>query len=67
MVFAVAFLDADLAQRLVLGPGLLLIVVAVDALDDGPSMAALRLALWPVGLLSSAQIARSAFLYLQTS
>jgi hypothetical protein len=66
LVFPIAFLDSDLAQRLVLGPGLLLIVVGIHVLDEPPAARALRLALWPVGLLSCAQIARSALLYLRT-
>jgi hypothetical protein len=63
LAFAAAFHDADLAQRIVLGPGLLLVVVAVAV--AGRSTArwvepSLRLAV----VLSAAQIVRSVALYL---
>jgi hypothetical protein len=63
VAFATAFHDADLAQRIVLGPGLLLLVVAVSVAGRstarwiGPSLS-LAVA------LSAAQIVRSVLLYL---
>ena len=57
------FHEADIAQRIVLGPGLLLVVVAISVADRsttrwvGPS---LSLAV----VLSAAQIVRSVLLYL---
>ena len=63
--FAAVFPDADLHQRLALAPGLLVISVAVSLLHrDGTYSNVARLALVPVVLLSSAQILRSAVLYL---
>ncbi len=61
-IFGVVFPDADLAHRLVLGPGLLLIVTAVHV---APRVGAM----WPgrtlvvVVLASAAQLVRSAVLY----
>ncbi len=64
VMFAAVFPDADLTHRLVLGPGLLLIVVAVHTLDrDGTRHAWLRLGAVPVVVLSAAQILRSAAQY----
>jgi len=63
LAFAAVFHDADVAQRIVLGPGLLLVVVAISVADRstarwvGPT---LSLAV----VLSAAQIVRSVLLYL---
>jgi hypothetical protein len=63
--FAAVFPDADLHHRLALAPGLLLISVAVAACQDGRKVPMfLRMASIPVLALSSAQIVRSAVLYL---
>ncbi len=62
--FAVAFADADLAQRLVLAPGLLLIAVAVHlTARRRNSRGWVNPALAAVMLVSAVQIARSAVLY----
>ena len=65
VAFSAVFLDADVAHRLALAPALLVIAVAVHLLDrpDKVVMSA-RWALVPVLALSSAQMLRSAFLYL---
>jgi hypothetical protein len=62
LAFAAAFHDADLAQRIVLGPGLLMMVVAAHVASRAPDAWPLR-TLGPVVVLSAAQIARSALLY----
>jgi len=65
LAFGAAFPDADIAQRLALAPGLLLVAVAVTVLPARGSarrLAEVTLAL--VILLSAAQIARSTVLYL---
>lgn len=61
---AALYPDADLAQRLVLAPGLLVVAAAVHVLerDDAPTPWA-TLALVPVLALSAAQILRSSVLY----
>lgn len=59
------FPDADVAQRLALAPALMLVTVAALLAGSAAGVPrALRLAMVPVLVLSSAQIARSAFLYL---
>ena len=65
LMFAATFPDADVHQRLALAPALLVVVIAVHVLDRGERYARLaRLALVPVLVLSSAQVLRSAILYL---
>jgi hypothetical protein len=67
LVFAAIYTDADLAHRLILGPGLLLILVAVSVLDDADRFSRLmQTSLYPVIALSALQIARSASLYLRS-
>ena len=66
LLFALMFPDADLAHRIVLGPGLLLLVVAVHTATRVPARWP-QIAAVPVVLLSAAQIVRSALLYLQRS
>jgi hypothetical protein len=62
--FAAVYSDADLMQRLVLAPGLLVIATAVHLLDrDRMPTRWARVALVPVLVLSAAQILRSAVLY----
>jgi hypothetical protein len=63
LAFAAVFQDADLAQRIVLGPGLLLVVVAASVASRSTARwlePSLRVAV----VLSAAQIVRSALLYL---
>jgi hypothetical protein len=62
LLFAAVYTDADIAHRMVLAPGVLLIVVAIHVADRAPRW--LRRALVAVILLSSAQIVRSAVLYI---
>ena len=63
-MYAAVFPDADAAQRLVLGSGLLLICVALQVIATDPKLPRLAsLAILPVLALSAAQIARSAVLY----
>jgi hypothetical protein len=63
--FAAVYPDADLAHRLVLAPGLLLIAVAAQHSDGDDARAVWARRLLAVGLAaSSAQIARSLWLYL---
>jgi len=63
--FAALFPDADLTHRLVLAPALLVIAVAIALADNDEKYSMwTRLALVPVLALSSAQILRSAVLYL---
>jgi hypothetical protein len=66
LLFALGFPDADLAHRIVLGPGLLLLVVALQVSARSPARWP-HLAAIPVVLLSAAQIVRSALLYLGRS
>ena len=68
LLFAAIYTDADIAHRLALAPGLLLIVAAV-ALSDGEDRTSrgIRVALVAVMVLSTAQILRSAALYLTAS
>ena len=66
LLFALGFPDADLAHRIVLGPGLLLLVVALQVSARGPARWP-HLAAIPVVLLSAAQMIRSAVLYVQRS
>jgi hypothetical protein len=64
VLFAALYPDADLAQRMMIAPGVLIIATAVSALaTSGPWMPRLRTALSIVIALSAAQIARSAYLY----
>ncbi len=63
LAFAVVFPDADISHRLVLAPALLAIGVAVRVVDRGEGIRAWRIALVPVIALSTAQLARSTFLY----
>jgi len=65
LIFAAIYTDADLAHRLALAPGLLLLVVAMSLTDGEDSTTRLmRRALAVVIVLSAAQILRSAMLYL---
>lgn len=65
LIFAAIYTDADIAHRLALAPGLLLIVVAISLSDGEDSISRrMRLALAAVMVLSAAQILRSAALYL---
>jgi hypothetical protein len=65
LIFAVSFPDADLAHRLMLAPGLMLIAVAAHAVaHENTSRPVFTGLLGVVLVLSAAQIARSAFLYL---
>ena len=67
LVFAAVYTDADIAHRLMLGPGLLLILVAVSILEGDHRMSrVLRTSLFAVIALSALQIARSASLYLRS-
>ena len=67
LVFAVIYTDADIAHRLILGPGLLLILVAISVIDDDDRMSrVLQASLYAVIVLSALQIARSASLYLRS-
>ena len=68
LLFAIIYTDADIAHRLALAPGLLLIVVAISV-SDGEDRASrgIRVALAAVMVLSATQILRSAFLYLSAS
>jgi hypothetical protein len=67
LVFAAIYTDADIAHRLILGPGLLLILVAVSILeDDDRRSRMLQTSLYAVIALSALQIARSASLYLRS-
>jgi hypothetical protein len=63
LLFATVFPDADVAQRIALAPALLLILVAVWAMERLPAWQS-PVAYVPVVLLSAAQVARSAYLYL---
>jgi hypothetical protein len=63
--FAAVYPDADIAHRLAIAPGLLMIAVAgVIAEEDVAVPRWLRVAAIPVVALSAAQIGRSAVLYL---
>lgn len=66
LVFAATFPDADLAQRLAMGPGLLAIAVGVRTVTGGgaPAFQWRRAGLAIATVLSATQIARSAYLYL---
>jgi hypothetical protein len=67
LVFAAMYTDADIAHRLMLGPGLLLILVAVSILEDDDRVSRmLQASLYAVIALSALQIARSASLYLRS-
>jgi len=63
--FAAVYPDADVAHRLVLAPGLLLIAVAAQQTDGDDSRARWHRRLLALALaLSAAQIARSVWLYM---
>jgi len=65
-VFAASYPDADIAHRMVIAPGLLLVAVAVGSVDGDDRQAVwLRRALIAVIVLSAMQIGRSAVLYLR--
>jgi hypothetical protein len=68
LLFAAIYPDADIAHRLALAPGLLLIVTAIS-LSEGEDRASrrIRVALAVVMVLSAAQILRSAALYLTSA
>lgn len=64
VVFAAIYPDADVAHRLVLAPGLLLIAVAAQHTDgENPTATWLRRALAAALTISAVQIARSLWLY----
>jgi hypothetical protein len=66
VAFAASYPDADIAHRMVIAPGLLLLAVAVGSVNGDDRQAAwLRRALVPVLALSAMQIGRSAVLYLR--
>jgi hypothetical protein len=62
LLFATVFPDADVAQRIALAPALLLILVAVWAMERMPGWQS-PAAYVPILVLSAAQITRSAYLY----
>jgi hypothetical protein len=63
--FAASYPDADIAHRMVIGPGLLLVAIALGCVDrDERRRPALRIALIPVLALSALQIGRSTAAYL---
>jgi hypothetical protein len=62
LLFALVYADADIAHRLALAPGVMLVVVAAHAARTGPAW--MRRALVVVIVASALQIARSAFLYI---
>ena len=65
LLFSGVYPDADVTQRLALAPALAVVAVAVHLLDrDGKYARQARWALIPVLALSSAQLLRSATLYL---
>jgi len=66
LVFSAVYTDADIAHRLALAPGVLLIVAAISMSDaDDRLSRRLRLVLAVVMVLSALQILRSAYLYLR--
>jgi hypothetical protein len=66
VAFAASYPDADIAHRMVIAPGLLLVAAAVGSVEGDDRQAVwLRRALVPVLVLSAMQIGRSAFLYLR--
>ena len=65
LVFGASYPDADIAHRMVIAPGLLLIVTALGCVEREENFSApLRTALVAVIGVSALQIARSAWLYL---
>lgn len=64
--FAIVFPDADLSHRLVIGPGVMLVLAALAASRDH-DVPWMRHSLVVVVVLSAAQILRSAALYLMTA
>jgi hypothetical protein len=68
LVFSAVYTDADIAHRLALAPGVLLIVSAMSMSDGDDQLSRyLRLALAIVMALSTVQVLRSAYLYLSLS
>jgi hypothetical protein len=68
LVFAAVYPDADLAHRLALAPGLLVIAVAAVIAHKEPTVPEwLRMVGVATAALSALQVARSAALYLQRS
>jgi hypothetical protein len=63
LAFAGAFQDSDLTHRIVLAPALLVLATAVSLVEHGGGPRVLGMALGPVVAISSAQLARSAWLY----
>jgi len=66
-MFAATFPDADIAHRLALAPGLLLVAWAAHLVQSGHAPAFAGTAARVCVALSAAQIARSALLYLGLS
>src|ERR687892_739011 len=65
LAFAAAYPDADLAHRLALAPGMLVIALDGIVAEHDPAVPRwIRAAAIPVIVLSAAQIVRSAVLYL---
>ena len=66
VAFAASYPDADIAHRMIIGPGLLLILVAVGLVDDDDrQVRMMRRVLVVILVVSAAQIARSSVLYLR--
>jgi len=63
LLFAVVYTDADVAHRLVIAPGILVIAAALHAAGAAGVSRWLRRALAAIVVLSAAQIVRSAVLY----
>ena len=64
LVFAANYPDADIAHRMVIGPGLLLMAIAIHSVERDDQVGVWsRRALVPVLVLSGLQIVRSATLY----
>jgi hypothetical protein len=67
LVFAAIYTDADIAHRLMLGPGLLVILTAVSVSDGDDRISRIfQAGLCAAAGLSVLQIARSATLYLRS-
>jgi hypothetical protein len=68
LLFSAIYTDADIAHRLALAPGLLVIVAAISCSDgEDATSRRVRVALAVVMVLSAVQILRSAALYLNLS
>ena len=68
LLFSAIYTDADIAHRLALAPGLLMIVAAISCSDgEDATSRRVRVALAVVMVLSAVQILRSAALYLNLS